>query len=153
MGGRFRSPIKNQSMKTKPKTNENVKVFNSVADMMVQDVWKSQQFFDQVAADLSRIWNEREEARKKLKETKERLKVHPIDHLHKAGLMDPGEFIVIYAKIFNSVLVGLPAAQREVIKIIGNASYNSTIITLLNLEAEGAKDEKKRNRRKRKSND
>lgn len=68
-----------------------------------------------------------------------------------SGLLETGEFIVTYAKIVDRVLVGLPAAQREVVTIIGNSAFHNTMKILIETEEKRAKDAKKRNSRKRQS--
>ena len=126
------------------------KNMQSVNEMSVEDVLKTQTFFDQTAAEITRIMDERKAAGEKFKAEGSRLKVNPIDHLKKAGLLQTGEFIVIYAKILDRVLVGLPAAQREIVAIIGNTAFDKTMRILIDQE-QGAKNAKPRNSRKRKN--
>lgn len=57
----------------------------AVADLSIADVLKMRLFYDNAAAEVREIWESREKARKALKAT-ERLKAHPIDGLHNAGL-------------------------------------------------------------------
>jgi uncharacterized protein (TIGR02757 family) len=127
------------------------KNLQSVADMSIADVLKTQTFFDQTAAEISRIMDERETARKEVEEKGGRLKSHPLDAMKSSGLLETGEFIVTYAKIVDRVLVSLPAAQREVVTIIGNSAFHNTMKILIETEEKRAKDAKKRNSRKRQS--
>ena len=135
-----------------PEAPAKPKGLQTVSDMSIADVLKTQTFFDQTAADLTQIWNDRETARIDAEKDKTRLKVHPLDYLYKAGLMEPGQFIVAYAKIVDRVMVDLPANQRLCIQTIGDSAFHKTMKILIDLEAKGAKDAKKRNSRKRKSN-
>lgn len=83
------------------------------------------------------IWESREKARKALKAT-ERLKAHPIDGLHNAGLLEPGEFVVMFAKILDKRETKLSRAERDVIHTIGMTAFNKTMKKLI-------ADEKARN--------
>jgi hypothetical protein len=78
-----------------------------------------------------------EKARKELKAT-ERLKAHPIDGLHNAGLLEPGEFVVTFAKVLDKRETKLSRAERDVIHIIGMTAFNKTMKKLI-------ADEKARN--------
>lgn len=80
---------------------------------------------------------EPEKARKELKAT-ERLKAHPIDGLHNAGLLEPGEFVVTFAKILDKRETKLSRAERDVIHTIGMTAFNKTMKKLI-------ADEKARN--------
>lgn len=73
----------------------------AVADLSIADVLKMRLFYDNAAAEIRDIWEKREKARKELKPG-ERLQAHPIDKLHAAGLLEPGEFVVTFAKIMDS---------------------------------------------------
>ena len=89
------------------------------------------------AAEVREIWESREKARKALKAT-ERLKAHPIDGLHNAGLLEPGEFVVTFAKILDKRETKLSRAERDVIHTIGMTAFNKTMKKLI-------ADEKARN--------
>lgn len=60
-------------------------------------------------------------ARKTRKELKpgERLQAHPIDKLHDAGLLEPGEFVVTFAKIMDKRETRLSSMERGVIHTLG----------------------------------
>lgn len=109
----------------------------AVADLSIADVLKMRLFYDNAAAEVREIWESREKARKELKAT-ERLKAHPIDGLHNAGLLEPGEFVVTFAKVLDKRETKLSRAERDVIHIIGMTAFNKTMQKLI-------ADEKARN--------
>lgn len=109
----------------------------AVADLSIADVLKMRLFYDNAAAEVREIWESREKARKALKAT-ERLKAHPIDGLHNAGLLEPGEFIVAFAKVLDKRETKLSRAERDVIHTIGMTAFNKTMKKLI-------ADEKARN--------
>lgn len=108
-----------------------------VADLSIADVLKMRLFYDNAPAEVREIWESREKARKELKAT-ERLKAHPIDGLHNAGLLEPGEFVVTFAKVLDKRETKLSRAERDVIHIIGMTAFNKTMKKLI-------ADEKARN--------
>ena len=109
----------------------------AVADLSIADVLKMRLFYDNAAAEVRKIWEIREKARKALKAT-ERLKAHPIDRLHNAGLLEPGEFVVAFAKVLDRRETKLSRAERDVIHTIGMTAFNKTMKKLI-------ADEKARN--------
>lgn len=109
----------------------------AVADLSIADVLKMRLFYDNAAAEVREIWESREKARKALKAT-ERLKAHPIDGLHNAGLLEPGEFVVTFAKVLDKRETKLSQAERDVIHTIGMTAFNKTMKKLI-------ADEKARN--------
>lgn len=109
----------------------------AVADLSIADVLKMRLFYDNAAAEVREIWESREKARKALKAT-ERLKAHPIDGLHNAGLLEPGEFVVAFAKVLDKRETKLSRAERDVIHTIGMTAFNKTMKKLI-------ADEKARN--------
>lgn len=109
----------------------------AVADLSIADVLKMRLFYDNAAAEVREIWESREKARKALKAT-ERLKTHPIDGLHNAGLLEPGEFVVAFAKVLDKRETKLSRAERDVIHTIGMTAFNKTMKKLI-------ADEKARN--------
>lgn len=132
-----------------PDAPKKAKVKQTVSEMSIADVLVSKDFFKQCETELTRIWDERETARKKAEKDGLRLKAHPIESLHRDGYFEAGKFIVAYSKITDKVLIGMPGTQREVIKIIGDSAFHKTVQLLIEKEA---KNEKKGNRRNRKSN-
>lgn len=100
--------------------------FIDVADLSIADVLKMRLFYDNAAAEVREIWESREKARKALKAT-ERLKAHPIDGLHNAGLLEPGEFVVVFVKVLDKWETKLSRAERDVIHTIGMTAFNKTM--------------------------
>ena len=108
-----------------------------MADLSIADVLKMRLFYDNAAAEVREIWESREKARKALKAT-ERLKAHPIDGLHNAGLLEPGEFVVTFAKIMDKRETRLSSMERGVIHTLGMTAFSNTMQKLI-------ADEKARN--------
>lgn len=109
----------------------------AVADLSIADVLKMRLFYDNAAAEVREIWESREKARKELKPT-ERLQAHPIDKLHAAGLLEPGEFVVTFAKIMDKRETRLSSMERGVIHTLGMTAFSNTMQKLI-------ADEKARN--------
>lgn len=65
-------------------------------------------------------------------------KEQPIDGLHNAGLLEPGEFVVAFAKVLDKRETKLSRAERDVIHTIGMTAFNKTMKKLI-------ADEKARN--------
>lgn len=65
-------------------------------------------------------------------------KEQPIDGLHNAGLLEPGEFVVAFAKVLDKGETKLSRAERDVIHTIGMTAFNKTMKKLI-------ADEKARN--------
>ena len=107
-----------------------------VEEMTITDVLQLPLFFDNAQKDLADVWNQRVAARKTLKPG-ERLRAHPIDDLHAAGLWEPGEFIVVYAKVLEKAETGLSSVKRNYILGFGNGIFNKTVQTLLDNEKAG----------------
>lgn len=109
----------------------------AVADLSIADVLKMRLFYDNAAAEIRDIWEKREKARKELKPG-ERLQAHPIDKLHAAGLLEPGEFVVTFAKIMDKRETRLSSMERGVIHTLGMTAFSNTMQKLI-------ADEKARN--------
>ena len=108
-----------------------------VADLSIADVLKMPLFFDNVKAQLTSLWNDREDARKKAVRKGERLKAHVIDRMHNAGDWEPGKFVVLFATILDKVATGYSSNEREFIRAVGMTAFNITMQKLID-------DEKKR---------
>lgn len=108
-----------------------------VADLSIADVLKMRLFYDNAAAEIRDIWEKREKARKELKPG-ERLQAHLIDKLHAAGLLEPGEFVVTFAKIMDKRETRLSSMERGVIHTLGMTAFSNTMQKLI-------ADEKARN--------
>lgn len=65
-------------------------------------------------------------------------KEQPIDGLHNAGLLEPGEFVVAFAKVLDKRETKLSRAERDIIHTIGMTAFNKTMKKLI-------ADEKARN--------
>lgn len=65
-------------------------------------------------------------------------KEQPIDGLHNAGLLEPGEFVVAFAKVLDKRETKLSRAERDIIHTIGMAAFNKTMKKII-------ADEKARN--------
>lgn len=107
-----------------------------VEEMTITDVLQLPLFFENAQKDLADVWNQRVAARKSLKPG-ERLRAHPIDDLHAAGLWEPGEFIVVYARVLEKQETNLSGTKRNFILGFGNGIFNKTVQTLLDNEKAG----------------
>lgn len=123
--------------KAQKKVNEAIAAAVPVADLSIADVLKMPLFFDNVKAQLTSLWNDRETARKKAAKVNERLKAHVIDRMHNAGDWEPGKFIVIFATVLDKVATGYSSNEREFIRAVGMTAFNITMQKLID-------DEKKR---------
>ncbi|WAX05446.1 hypothetical protein AS73P1_00026 [Alistipes phage AS73P1] len=124
--------------KVTPVTGEpETKESTPVADLSIADVLKMPLFFDNMKAQLTSLWNDRETARKKAVKDNQRLKAHIIDRMHNAGDWEPGKFIVIFATILDKVATGYSSNEREFIRAVGMTAFNITMQKLID-------DEKKR---------
>ena len=112
------------------------KKIKSVEEMTITDVMQLPLFFENAQKDLADVWNQRVAARKTLKPG-ERLRAHQIDDLHAAGLWEPGEFIVVYARVLEKQETNLSGTKRNFILGFGNGIFNKTVQTLLNNEKTG----------------
>jgi uncharacterized protein (TIGR02757 family) len=65
-------------------------------------------------------------------------KEQPTDGLHNAGLLEPGEFVVAFAKVLDKRETKLSRAERDVIHTIGMTAFNKIMKKLI-------ADEKARN--------
>lgn len=125
--------------KAQKKANEAIAaaVPTPVADLSIADVLKMPLFFDNVKAQLTSLWNDRETARKKAARKNQRLKAHVIDRMHNNGDWEPGQFVVLFAKILDKVETGYSSSEREFIRAVGITAFNITMQKLID-------DEKKR---------
>lgn len=125
--------------KVQKKANEAIAAVapTPVADLSIADVLKMPLFFDNMKAQLTSLWNDRETARKKAAKDNQRLKAHVIDRMHNAGDWEPGKFIVIFATILDKVATGYSSNEREFIRAVGMTAFNITMQKLID-------DEKKR---------
>lgn len=72
-----------------------------VKEMTIEDVLKTPLFFENVKRQLTSLWNDREKARKDATRNNTRLRAHVIDRMHNAGQWEPGNFVIIFAKVLE----------------------------------------------------
>lgn len=102
--------------------------------MTIADVLKTPAFYNNLKVVISDLENTRKKAGKR----GEKLKSHPIDKLHAAGLLEPGEFVVTFAKIMDKRETRLSSMERGVIHTLGMTAFSNTMKKLI-------ADEKARN--------
>jgi uncharacterized protein (TIGR02757 family) len=105
-----------------------------VADMSIEDVLLLPLFYNNVAKQITSLWNDRETARMKAGKRGEKLKSHPIDKLHAAGKLVPGDFVVLFAQVLDKVATGYSTADRQFIRDLGMIAFNETMQKLLDDE-------------------
>ena len=101
--------------------------------MSIEDVLLLPLFYNNVAKQITSLWNIRETARKVVKRG-EKLKSHPIDKLHADGKLVPGDFIVLFAQVLDKVATGYSANVRQFIRDLGMTAFNETMQKLLDDE-------------------
>lgn len=109
-----------------------------VADLSIADVLKMPLFFANLQTQLTSLWNDRENARRKAAKVNERLRAHVIDRMHNAGDWEPGKFTVLFASVLDKVATGYSSSERAFIRTVGMGAFNETMKKLL-------ADEKARN--------
>lgn len=109
-----------------------------VKEMTIADVLKTPLFFENVKRQLTSLWNDREKARKDATRNNTRLRAHVIDRMHNAGQREPGNFVIIFAKVLDKVATGYSSIERAFIRAVGMTAFNVTMQKLID-------DEKARN--------
>ena len=109
-----------------------------VADLSISDVLKMPLFFENVKRQLTSLWNDREKARKDATRNNTRLRAHVIDRMHNTGHWEPGNFVVLFAKVLDKVATGYSSSERAFIRAVGMTAFNITMQKLID-------DEKARN--------
>lgn len=109
-----------------------------VKEMTIEDVLKTPLFFENVKRQLTSLWNDREKARKDATRNNTRLRAHVIDRMHNAGQWEPGNFVIIFAKVLDKVTTGYSLSERAFIRAVGMTAFNKTMKKLI-------ADEKARN--------
>lgn len=129
-----------EATKSASKANEAIAaaVPTPVADLSVSDVLKMPLFFENVKRQLTSLWNDREKARKDATRNNTRLWAHVIDRMHNTGHWEPGNFIVLFAKVLDKVETGYSSIERAFIRAVGMTAFNKTMKKLI-------ADEKARN--------
>ena len=110
----------------------------AVADLSIADVLKMRLFFENVKRQLTSLWNDREKARKDATRNNTRLRAHVIDRMHNTGQWEPGNFVILFAKVLDKVATGYSSSERAFIRAVGMTAFNITMQKLIN-------DEKARN--------
>lgn len=109
-----------------------------VADLSISDVLKMTLFFENVKRQLTSLWNDREKARKDATRNNTRLRAHVIDRMHNTGHWEPGNFVILFAKVLDKVATGYSSSERAFIRAVGMTAFNITMQKLID-------DEKARN--------
>ena len=78
-----------------------------VKEMTIADVLKMPLFFENV----KRLWNDREKARKDATRNNTRLRAHVIDRMHNTGQWEPGNFVILFAKVLERSQPGIRRAN------------------------------------------
>lgn len=109
-----------------------------VADLSISDVLKMPLFFENVKRQLTSLWNDREIARMDATRNNTRLRAHVIDRMHNTGHWEPGNFVVLFAKVLDKVETGYSSSERAFIRAVGMTAFNITMQKFID-------DEKARN--------
>lgn len=111
---------------------------NEIADLSISDVLKMPLFFENVKRKLTSLWNDREKAREDATRNNTRLRAHVIDRMHNTGHWEPGNFVILFAKVLDKVATGYSSSERAFIRAVGMTAFNITMQKLID-------DEKARN--------
>lgn len=65
-------------------------------------------------------------------------KAHVIDRMHNTGQWEPGNFVILFAKVLDKVATGYLSSERAFIRAVGMTAFNVTMQKLID-------DEKARN--------
>ena len=121
----------------KPEAIPEQSIEKKVADLSIEDVLIMPLFVSNLRAQINDLWKSRETARKNAAKDNQRLKNHVIDQLHADGLLDAGNFAVLFAQVLDKVATGYSSNDREFIRAVGMTAFNITMQKLID-------DEKKR---------
>lgn len=129
-----------EATKRATKANEAIAaaVPTPVADLSISDVLKMPLFFENVKRQLTSLWNDREKAREDATRNNTRLRAHVIDRMHNTGHWEPGNFVILFAKVLDKVATGYSSSERAFIRAVGMTAFNITMQKLID-------DEKARN--------
>lgn len=129
-----------EATKRATKANEAIAaaVPTPVADLSISDVLKMPLFFENVKRQLTSLWNDREKAREDATRNNTRLRAHVIDRMHNTGHWEPGNFVILFAKVLDKVATGYSSSERAFIRAVGMTAFNVTMQKLID-------DEKARN--------
>lgn len=121
----------------KPEAIPEQSIEKKVADLSIEDVLIMPLFISNLREQINDLWKSRETARKNAAKDNQRLKNHVIDQLHADGLLDAGNFAVLFAQVLDKVATGYSSNDREFIRAVGMTAFNITMQKLID-------DEKKR---------
>ena len=107
-----------------------------VADLSIEDVLIMPLFVSNLRAQINELWKSRETARKNAGKDNQKLKNHVIDQLHADGLLDAGNFAVLFAQVLDKVATGYSSNDREFIRAVGMTAFNITMQKLIADEKE-----------------
>lgn len=129
-----------EATKRATKANEAIAaaVPTPVADLSISDVLEMPLFFENVKRQLTSFWNDREKAREDATRNNTRLRAHVIDRMHNTGHWEPGNFVILFAKVLDKVVTGYSSSERAFIRAVGMTAFNITMQKLID-------DEKARN--------
>lgn len=82
-----------------------------VKEMTIADVLKRPLFFENVKRQLTSLWKDREKARKDATRNNTRLRAHVIDRMHNTGQWEPGNFVILFAKVLERSQPGIRRAN------------------------------------------
>lgn len=80
-----------------------------VKEMTIADV-KMPLFFEN-KRQLTSLWNDREKAREDATRNNTRLRAHVIDRMHNTGHWEPGNFVILFAKVLERSQPGIRRAN------------------------------------------
>lgn len=105
-----------------------------VADLSISDVLKMPLFFENVKRQLTSLWNDREKAREDATRNNTRLRAHVIDRMHNTGQWEPGNSVILFAKVLDKVATGYSSSERAFIRAVGMIAFNITMKQLVDQE-------------------
>lgn len=109
-----------------------------VKEMTIADVLKMPLFFENVKRQLTSLWNDREKAREDATRNNTRCGRTLSTGMHNTGHWEPGNFVILFAKVLDKVATGYSSSERAFIRAVGMTAFNITMQKLID-------DEKARN--------
>lgn len=102
-----------------------------VKEMTIADVLKTPAFYNNLKVVISDLENTRRKAGMMADAP---LKRHPIDRLQERGVFEPGNFVIIFAKVLDKVATGYSSSERAFIRAVGMTAFNVTMQKLIDGE-------------------
>lgn len=96
-------------------------------EMTIADVLEMPLFFENVKRQLTSLWNDREKARKDATRNNTRLRAHVIGRMHNTGQWEPGNFVILSAKVLDKVATGYSSSGRAFIRAVGMTAFDVTM--------------------------